>query len=111
MLLEEFDEFALDVNPIAHKKQQIGDSALLGHLREMKVNLGQHLLSDIVMLCARTCSYDLASRFVAVQQTLEEVRVVLTYLFAANYKASKCRRPIVEIHIIAPAMNYCESAA
>ena len=99
MLLEEFYEFALGVNPIAHKKQQIGDSVLLGHLREMKVNLGQRLLADIVMLCARTYPYDLASRFVAVQQTLEEVRVVLTYLFAANYKASKCRRPIVEIHI------------
>ena len=30
MLLEEFDEFTLGVNPIAHKKQQIGDSAISG---------------------------------------------------------------------------------
>ena len=43
MLLEEFNEFALGGNPIAQKKQQIGDSALLGHLWEMKVNLGQRL--------------------------------------------------------------------
>jgi len=106
MLLEEFDEFALGGNPIAHKKQQISDSALLGHLREMKVNLGQRLLADIVVLRARTYPYDLASRFVAVQQALEEVRVVLTYLFAANYKASKCRRPIVEIHISAANIFY-----
>ena len=106
MLLEEFDEFALGVNPIAHKKQQIGDLALLGHLRKIKVNLGQRLLADIVMLCARTCPYDLTPSLVAVQQALEEVRVVLTDLLAANNEASKCRRPIVDIHIGAANIFY-----
>ena len=39
MLLEEFNEFTLGGNPIAHKKQQIGDSTLFVHLWKMKGNL------------------------------------------------------------------------
>ena len=106
MLLEEFDEFVQGRNTITHKKQQIGDSALFGHLWKMKVNLGQRLLADIVVLCAGTCPYDLTPSLVAVQQALEEVRVVLTNLLAANNEASKCRRPIVEIHIGAANIFY-----